>query len=81
MTTHSSVALHIRRGVLVNTDPQCRCYNGCYFSSRIDWSEWEHWADYPTVEHAENAKRLFQREDLQLKVVQTPGAAPVKEGV
>ena len=67
-----SVSLHIRRGVLVNTDPQRRCYNGCHFSSRVDWSEWEPWfMDYPTVEDAERAKRLFQREDLEFKVVIT----------
>ena len=66
-----SVSLHIRRGVLVNTDPQRRCYNGCHFSSRVDWSEWEHWMDYPTVEDAERAKSLFQRENQEFKVVIT----------
>lgn len=65
------IALHIRRGVLVNTDPQRRCYNGCHFSSRVDWSEWEHWTDYPTAEDAEQAKRLFQRENQEFKVVIT----------
>jgi hypothetical protein len=29
-----------RRRVLVNTDPQRRCYNGCHFSSEMRWSEW-----------------------------------------
>ena len=63
--------LHIRRGVRVNTDPQRRCYNGCYFSSHIDWSEWEHWMDYPDEESAERAKRLFQRETQEFKIVRT----------
>ena len=67
-----TTSLHIRRGRIVNTDPQRRCYNGCHFSSRTDWNEWEHWMDYPTTEHAETAKRLFQREDQQFKVVEVP---------
>lgn len=33
--------LRTRRRVMVNTDPQRRCYNGAYFSVRYDWSEWE----------------------------------------
>ena len=65
-----SYELHIRRGVVVNTDPQRRCYNGCHFSSRVDWSEWEKWlGGYPTFESAEHAAKLFSREDLQFKVV------------
>jgi len=66
-----SYDLYIRRGVLVNTDPQRRCYNGCHFSSRVDWSEWERWlGDYPTLEQAEYAAKLFSRENLQFKVVE-----------
>lgn len=64
-----TIRLHIRRGHIVNTDPQRRCYNGCHASSRIDWDEWEPWLDYPTVEHAEYAAKLFTRENLQFKVV------------
>lgn len=64
-------ALHIRRGKRVNTDPQGRCYNGCYYSSQIDWSEWEPWfMSYPTKEAAQQAVRLFQREDQQFKIVE-----------
>jgi hypothetical protein len=33
--------LLIRRRILVNTDPQRRCYNGCYYSSELRWSAWE----------------------------------------
>lgn len=63
--------LHIRRGVFVNTDPQRRCYNGCYFSSRIDWEPWERWlGGYPTYESAKYAAKLFTREDQQFKVVE-----------
>ncbi len=66
MNTHE---VHIRRGVLINDDPQKRCYNGCYFKSHIEWNEWEHWMDYPSKEHAERATKLFARENQQLKVV------------
>ena len=64
--------LHIRRGTLVNTDPQRRCYNGCHASSRVDWSPWELWfKDYTfeTLEKAEETARLFRREDQQIKAV------------
>lgn len=33
--------LWAREKYLVNTDPQRRCYDGCYFSSEMRWSEWE----------------------------------------
>ncbi len=61
--------VHIRRGVLINDDPQKRCYNGCYFKSHIEWDEWEHWMDYPSEEDAKRATRLFARDTQQLKVV------------
>jgi hypothetical protein len=31
----------VRTRVLVNTDPQRRCYNGCHFSSELRWTPWE----------------------------------------
>lgn len=30
-----------RHKILINTDPQRRCYNGCHFSSELVWSEWD----------------------------------------
>ena len=72
MNTQDTYEVHIRRGVLINDDPQRRCYNGCYFKSHVEWSEWEHWMDYPNLEHAERAARIFAREDQQLKVVEKP---------
>lgn len=27
--------------MLVNTDPQRRCYNGCHFRSEYQWTAWE----------------------------------------
>lgn len=37
----TGLRLLVRRRVLVNTDPLRRCYNGCYFSTELRWSEWE----------------------------------------
>ena len=64
-----TVMLYIRRGVLINDDPQKRCYNGCHFASYIEWGEWEPWMEYPTREDAELAAKLFARDTQQLKVV------------
>jgi len=64
--------VHIRRGKLVNDDPQKRCYNGCYYyyyKSHIEWDEWKLWMDYPSEDHAKHAVELFQREIQELKVV------------
>jgi len=33
------VILH-RKLIGVNTDPQRRYYNGCYFNSELRWTEW-----------------------------------------
>jgi len=31
----------VRKKIEVPTDPQRRYYNGCWFSSKMVWSEWE----------------------------------------
>jgi hypothetical protein len=65
--------LYIRRGQLINDDPQKRCYNGCYFKSHMEWSDWELWIrDYffSTKESAEYNASLFVRENQQFKVVE-----------
>jgi hypothetical protein len=61
--------VHIRRGRLINTDPQRRCYNGCYTSSHIEWNDWEHWMDSPSEDHALHIARIFTRNTQQLKVI------------
>ena len=38
MTTYT---LRSRKRIEVNTDPQRRCYNGCHFSSELQWTAWE----------------------------------------
>jgi hypothetical protein len=30
-----------RKITLVNTDPQRRCYNGCYASAEYQWTHWD----------------------------------------
>ena len=32
--------IEMRKQMVVNTDPQRRCYNGCNFSEELQWSEW-----------------------------------------
>lgn len=34
------VGIWTRESYMVNTDPQRRCYNGCNFSERKEWTEW-----------------------------------------
>lgn len=67
------IELHIRRGTFFNDDPQKRCYNGAYFASHYEWSDWEKWTDYDTLKQAETGKRIFSREDLQFKIVVPQG--------
>jgi hypothetical protein len=30
----------MRSEILVNNDPQRRCYNGCHFSTELIWTSW-----------------------------------------
>lgn len=34
-------AIMVRSRILINTDPQRRCYNGAHFSYELQWTEWE----------------------------------------
>lgn len=61
--------VHIRRGWLINDDPQKRCYNGCYYKSHMEWEPWKKWLDCPDKESADRNVRLFQRGNQQLKAV------------
>jgi hypothetical protein len=33
--------IEFRKRILVNTDPQRRCYDGCHYSSELVWTQWE----------------------------------------
>ena len=67
--------LETRRRILINTDPQRRCYNGCHYSSELIWTPWEvleydikpdrikFWEDlnkYAVSQRGEEAKREFR---------------------
>lgn len=36
----TNIVIMHRKRILVNTDPQRRCYNGCHFSSELQWTAW-----------------------------------------
>lgn len=46
--------------VLVNTDPQGRCYDGAMFSSKVEWSEWEEIGRTDTQERAESRLKFWE---------------------
>lgn len=52
--------LYTRARVLVNTDPQRRCYNGCHFSSELQWTAWAVLDSFPADQAA--AKLQFWQE-------------------
>lgn len=51
----SKFAIHFRKRIEVNTDPQRRCYNGCHFSSEMVWTGWSRIYALPTLEDAEQS--------------------------
>lgn len=46
--------------VLVNTDPQRRCYNGAHFSSELQWTAWEVLASGVTAERLDNVLTFWK---------------------
>ena len=69
--------LYTRRKILINTDPQRRCYNGCHAKSELVWSQWEvvnyngneekltFWKelnDYAVSQRGEGARREYKLE-------------------
>lgn len=48
-----------RRRILINTDPQRRCYNGAYFSSELVWSGWESLDTSATLEQAADRLKFW----------------------
>ena len=56
----STFDLLFREKVFVNTDPQRRCYNGCYFSGEYRWSAWGVLETLPTAEAAERKKKFWR---------------------
>lgn len=54
-------AIKFRKRIVVNTDPQRRCYNGCNFSEEIRWTSWED-IDATIPEDRLEARLTFWRE-------------------
>lgn len=50
-----------RRQVLVNTDPQRRCYNGCHASSELQWESWD-WLELELPAERVESRLAFWRE-------------------
>lgn len=57
--TNPYVLMH-RMRVFVNTDPQRRCYNGCYFSYEHRWTDWEVLDRPATLEVAERRLKFWR---------------------
>lgn len=60
----------------VCTDPQRRCYNGVFFSSRMEWTEWaDLWGERGTREEVEESMRQWQKinpKDRKYRIVENP---------
>lgn len=54
-----TVKLYVRKQIVVNTDPQRRCYDGCHFSSETVWGDWELIGPY-SIEDAMSSMKTFQ---------------------
>lgn len=48
-----------RKQIEINTDPQRRCYNGCHFSSILEWTKWKDVCTYNDKLVAESAMKSF----------------------
>ena len=51
--------LMTREKVLINTDPQRRCYNGCHFSSELVDTPWVLWESCQTQEAIEERLKFW----------------------
>ncbi len=63
--------------VLINTDPQRRCYNGCYFSAEWQWTGWVDLVLNVTEETLEDKLKFWR--DLNDYAVSQRGAGAKKE--
>ena len=57
-----------RKRILVNTDPQRRCYDGCHYSSEWKWTAWSDLEEGIKDERAE-ARLEFWRDLNKIAVV------------
>lgn len=52
--------IEFRVKTLVNTDPQRRCYDGCNYSSKLQWTAWEMLACGVTEESLERRLKFWK---------------------
>lgn len=69
--------LYSKHKYFVNTDPQKRCYNGCYYSSEYRWSGWE-LLEFQVPENKIDDRLTFWRE-LNDYAVSQRGTSALKE--
>lgn len=69
--------LYTRQKVLVNTDPQRRCYNGAHFSSEIVWTRWEPLVYIRPDQDAEAIKKWW--EELNAYAVKERGKSALRD--
>lgn len=72
--THS---IETRRMIEVNTDPQRRCYNGCHFSSELQWTSWGVLESGLEEEKLENRLKFWR--DLNAYAVSQRGESATRE--
>ena len=53
--------IEMRKQMLVNNDPQRRCYNGCHASTELVWTGWEV-LEYDVPSERIEARMKFWRE-------------------
>jgi len=54
-------AIYMREQILVNTDPQRRCYNGCNYSEELVWTPWEKLESERFLEQSDDPNRMETR--------------------
>jgi hypothetical protein len=53
--------LQVRKQIVINTDPQRRCYDGCNFSEETVWTAWGEVCTYRLRETAEDSAQCFKQ--------------------
>lgn len=59
MSSPDNYVIMRRNQMLINTDPQRRCYNGCHFKSELVWTSWENLDFQPTKEKADQRLKFW----------------------
>lgn len=47
--------VQFRKKIVINTDPERRCYDGCNFSEKLVWTEWADLCPFRNKEAAEES--------------------------